>query len=400
MNIQIKKEEICFILPEKISYDLVTTLLKKQEAVMGIVFCRRQPGAQFLQWTVDGNGWERLANTAEPLYTTVLHSFEDRQKAVYAVFGGNNILAQAVLTTPSDEYVLYRQQANGTIDIALVAWGYKFPHKSFNKTIEDHQPLPVEEQRISLCFVYDGQREKDMPFQLDGKERKTGADGIFDLGSHPIGKEFTISYDNGSVYNLQVEKGRSVYEIDFTKTVTIEVIAYKDGEQYADASCTISYKDHHITLQTGANGHASVECPFDREGAQCVATIEGVSDSKQANLPKTVLYIELETPKPKEDPVVEEPVTAIEEPEPPVEPPIEEKKMVRIRLLGYKGAPLPELNFTVKTKGGVLQGKTDDNGYAVFLADLFMDGEKPKVDFTITKEYKRKHDIYAKPQKK
>ncbi len=184
MNIQIKKGEICCILPEKISYDQVTTLLKKQETVMDIVFCRRQPGAKFLQWTVDGNGWERLANAAEPLYTAVQHTFEDRQNAVYAVFGGNNILAQAVLTTPSDEYVLYRQQANGTIDIALVAWGYKSPQKSYNKTIEGHQPLPVEEQQVSLCFVYDGQREKDMPFQLDGKERKTRTDGIFNLGSH------------------------------------------------------------------------------------------------------------------------------------------------------------------------------------------------------------------------
>lgn len=82
---------------------------------------------------------------------------------------------------------------------------------------------------------------------------------------------------------------------------------------------------------------------------------------------------------------------------------IEEKEVpkpepvTRIRILGYDGMPLPDLTVNVDTKSGKkLSSTTDKDGYVTFLSSNFTDGEKPKVHFTITKEYQKSHPLNTK----
>ena len=82
---------------------------------------------------------------------------------------------------------------------------------------------------------------------------------------------------------------------------------------------------------------------------------------------------------------------------------IEEKEetkpeaITRIRILGYKGMPLPGLKVNVDTKNGKqLTSTTDQDGYVSFLSSNFVDGEKPKVHFVITKEYQQSHPLNEK----
>ncbi len=436
-----------------ISYDEVASSLKIINC--GVVFCKRETTQGKLVWKLPADNWVRLTEAQEPLQTQVRQQYDECCQAVKAAFGNNVSTANAVLTLPSDDYIYFHQQGDGSIELAVTAWGYRFPVTVITNPDWGKGKPHTERQDVSVCFIYDGQRIPNKAFSINGQKRQTQTDGLYHVGVFQVGQQYPIVLDDGASFTLTVEKGRDIYDFDITEWLDIEVEAIKDGKPYAGASCTISYHGHRTTAPTDANGRLTVKWPLALTPEECSATIDGRRDKKMGEGPKTVLHIAftsltivveaVKDGKPyanasctiaydgqqatvvtddqghaqvvwqmsaepsdcmavidgqKQSKQAVSPTTKLcfgfTTPPPPPPPP----KMIRIRLLGYRGVPLPELDFTVKTKRGELHGVTDAEGYASFPASEFEEGEKPKIDFKVSKEYQKKHDIYAKPKKK
>ena len=414
MNVKLQQKDVFCLVN---NYEQVYSLITKQINVSGLTFCKRQAGAGYLQWTLPDGDWTALTKAPDSEQELIRQQFYTMSQAVRSKFGSNEKLAQAVLSIPSEEHVFYQCDINGHLQLALTAWGYKFPDRPDGDNIKGRATPPVEQQMVRLCFVYDAEKLPNMPFTLITYKRITDETGLFTIGMQPVGKELPVTTDDGHAFTLKVEKGLELYVFDLTEYVTIEVGVHKDGDPLVGASCSIDYNGHAETFETDITGSVSVKWPFCKKGADCIVKMDDQVQSKAVSLPKASFLFEIVTPKEPEKPKEpEEPITPqppITPPTPeeppvntdlPVEPPVvspSEPKMVRFRLLGYKGIPLPELEFTIKTKkNGILTGVTDDNGYAEFPANLFTNGERPKIKFTITKEYQKRHDIYAKPPKK
>lgn len=435
------------------SYDEVYSILSTIES--GIVFCKREIKPDKLSWKLPPGNWTPLSAATEPLKTQVRQHFDTCCQAVETACRDNRNLAKAVLTVPSDDHIFFCQQSDDSIDLAMVAWGYKFPTRPIVVPPEGNGNEHKEKQDVSLCFIYDGQRMPDMAFTINEQNRSTPANGLYHIGMFKVGEQYPIVLDDGTTFTLTVEKGRDIYEFDITKWFEIEVEAVKDGKPYSGASCTITYNGNRTTTTTDADGHVTLKLPLALKETECSAIIDGQRDKKMGEGPKTTLHLEftsltieveaIKDGKPyanagcsityndqqatvttddnghaqvvwlmstipsdctaviddqKQSKQATSPTTILRfeftTPPPPPEPP----KMIRIRLLGYNGMPLPELDFTVKTKNGELHGVTDAEGYATFPASEFKDGEKPKINFKVSKEYQQRHDIYAKPKKK
>ena len=65
-----------------------------------------------------------------------------------------------------------------------------------------------------------------------------------------------------------------------------------------------------------------------------------------------------------------------------------QEQMVRIRVLDTDNTPLDNLPVYVDTPLGTFSSMSDDYGYALFPASAFVDKQKAKVRFTVTKEYR------------
>ena len=66
----------------------------------------------------------------------------------------------------------------------------------------------------------------------------------------------------------------------------------------------------------------------------------------------------------------------------------QEEPMVRIRVLDIDGTPLDNLPVYVDTPLGTFSSMSDNYGYALFPASAFVDKQKAKVRFEVTKEYR------------
>jgi len=87
-----------------------------------------------------------------------------------------------------------------------------------------------------------------------------------------------------------------------------------------------------------------------------------------------------------EPPVVETPPP----PQPPLPPPPPpQERFVRIHILDRHGNALDNITVFVDTPTGTLSSVSDADGYAVFPASAFVNGQKAKVRFTVSKEYKK-----------
>ena len=72
---------------------------------------------------------------------------------------------------------------------------------------------------------------------------------------------------------------------------------------------------------------------------------------------------------------------------------------ITIKLRGYKGEPLSEIPFKVKTNNGIIEGVTDKLGNAIIPSTGFVVGQKCNISFTVTSAYQAQQVKKRKEQK-
>lgn len=401
---------LVLLVNKNISMLQLTKELKPLGEKAKLQFVETQPGAGFLQWTLQGDDWLLFAEIDDEKKPLAAQEYQNRCSMMKEMLEGS-LFRDVVLTVPSEKDFVFFRQNGGDWEIALTAWGYRFVESQPSKEIGTWV-RQIEYQEFNIGFSWNGNMMCNMPFMLDELPRSTDADGWFRPGGAvPVGKSFTLKTKNGLQFPMTVEKGKSEYVFDITQYVQVEVGVTKDGAPLGNQSCEVSFNGVNTSLQTDESGHASVQLPLvcnaegDMEQPQppCSVACEAQTQQKIPLSSGETLRFDFAF-----DTVVEAPVPPIPEPEPKPEPepepepePVLEPKFVKIRLLDYGGYPMPDLPFKLTTKKkGVVELRTDADGYCQMPQDWFTHKEKLQVEMIISPEYQETHDLHYKKNKK
>lgn len=414
MNVKLYLNGIVRIIDNRVPIHAVHKQLAPLADQIRLCLPMPQAGSNYLQWSLPGNDWRPFSQAAEEEKKVIALLYQQRREQLMAVNKQSPIL-EAALTTPAEDFIYFRK--NGTdYDLALVAWGYRYPNQrpcmELNTWI---QKTSVQEVRIG--FEWGGCLLENLPFYLDNFERKTAADGMFYVGVVPVGKEFTLRTVSGSTFVLVVEQGKADYVFDLTQHVFVDIAVRKDNEALKDCPCEVFFNGNRYQLVTDSVGTVSLKMPLVctplgellQTQPACQVTCQSEQQEQtpcndgdrlafnflfQTEQPKKPVYPDSSKVDETKDSKVPQEDTEEEELVP-------ELQFVEIKLLDYGGYLLPDLDFTLVTKKkGEVPLRTDANGVCIVPQEWFTGKEKFRIKFTVSPEYQQKHDLHGIKNKK
>lgn len=422
MNIKLRLGEVIRLIDNRLPIEQVSKQLTPIAEQAGIYFAELQTGTGYLQWFIPGSDWTSFADADEAQKSVVALTYHDRKETMQRALH-NSPLKDVVFRVPSEKSIFFRQKGDN-VEIAVTAWGFKFPNKPDVGELDTYI-LKHNLQKVSIAFEWDKQYLSNFCFKLVGQPRQTSADGWFCVdGPLPVGKTFPVQAEDGKAFSILVEKGKDEYVFDLTQYFNVDIAVYQDGVAAAQRNCHVCFNGHDYDLSTDGSGRAAQQIPLAPTIEGLVAFPQPLCDVKcdsqnQQQTPLSpdstlsfVFNFETEKPEPTPEPEVKEkPMEGRElgrvkeEPEP--EPEVKEKpeeepepEYVYIQLKDYGGEPLPDLPFTLTTKKqGTKSLITDSRGMCKVLKEWFSPKEKMKVNFVIDTEYQLNHDLHDNKNK-
>ena len=299
MNIKIKSSGVSCLIPD--DYGRVFNTLKKQFGDSDdMIFSERTAGHDYLQWELPGDGWQSLSDSDPLMSQEVKKELIRRQKSVGAKFGGNQQMAQRVLTVPDDSYIYYKPSASGQLLILLTAWGYRYPERVNSGpaigSINPHKST----KSVSILLEYDGKPVRNKEIRLNGFSRTTDDKGRYDLGELPIGYQFDVDIDKQH-HQITVADGMDVLKFDLTAFASVAVDVALDDKPMASESVTLSYGARHLQLMTDDQGRATVKIPLSLNEEYCKVVVRSELQQKILNEGTTGFVFKLISPPSVED---------------------------------------------------------------------------------------------------
>ncbi len=413
MNVKLYLNEIVRLIDDRVSTKAIYNQLAPLAEQASLTLTMPQAGAGYLQWPLPGNDWKPFPQATEEEKPVIAMLYQQRREQITAT-NKQSLVLKSVLTIPAEDFIYFRK--NGTdYDIALVAWGYRYPNQrpctELNTWIKK---APVQEVRTG--FEWDGCLLENYPFYLDNFERKTSTDGIFYIGVMPVGKEFTLRTFFGTSFVLKVEQGKADYIFDLTQYAFVDITVRKDNEALKNCPCEVSFNGNRYQLVTDGLGTASQRIPLVctpiGELLRPQPICQVMCQSEQQEQPpcndgdRLAFNFFFQTVKPEEPKKPKQtnppkPTDTKEEPEPPEEERAPEPMFIELKLLDYGGYPLTDLDFTLVTKKkGEVPLKTDANGMCSVPQEWFTRKEKFKIKFSVSPKYQQTHDLHNVRNKK
>ncbi len=377
--------ELVSLLPKQAAIGQVYNKVAPVALKARILLPEPQIGAGYIQWRLPGDGWESYSMCDEATKYIIAPQYNDRLSALEKALAGSPLKDASYV--PSIKQIFYRQ-ANGEWEIALAAWGHRYPNIFPTKELETRISRDLL-QSVSIGFQWNTELIPNFNFRLENQPRVTFIDGMFYMdGKLKVGKKLKIETEFGQSYELDVAQGQEQYIYDLTQYATVVVNVARDAAPLADTKCDVSFDDKHYEIATDANGQASLKFPLIGDGnglpiqaqpmCQVICSGETQEQTPQAN---DILYFNFSFNSPKS-------------PEPP-------KEFVTIKLLNYGGEPMPDLPFTLKIKlKGVVQLRTTAEGICEVPKAWFTHKEKMRIKIDIPQEYADTHDLHDPKKKK
>lgn len=409
MNIKLHLGEVVPLLDKHISEKQVHQLLNPLAIQANLLFPEVKSGSGYLQWDLPGNDWISFSDGNDNQKSSVAQAYQQRKSILCSALKGSPF-EMAIFTIPAEKFIYFRPQGDGW-EIAVAAWGYKYPNKPSSGELDIYITKTVL-QDVEIGFQWANELLPCFMFKLDGFSRCTQENGWFKMdGKLPVNNRYHIESHTGKVFDLIVEEGRTQYLYDLTQYVQVEITTKQDEQALKNCTCVVDFNGKQ-NVTTDSLGHASLRIPMlcDATGEMmqpqpdccvtCMAETQKVcpvNDNEVLNFtfsfktnPEPATPI---PPTPFAQPMVRESEQEV--------PPKQEPELVYIRLQDYGGFPLPDMDFTLitKKKGKVLL-KTNSEGVCIVPKEWFMHNEKMKIEFVVSPEYQEKHDLHDKKSKK
>lgn len=420
MNIKLNVSAINRLLSENISLGQVYTKISPIAKSSGVRLAEYTTGAGYHQWSLPGNEWKPFSKLDDDTKAVAANEYLERKTTLLNALKGSE-LAEMVCSVPSDNEFVYFRQTESGLEIALVAWSFRFPDKPNGCELETWKKKIAAED-VNISFVWNKSKFQNFDFFLDNYARKTGSDGWFRVGGKiPIHKKFKLTLPNERSFGLTVTEGQNEYVYDLTEYFIADIRVEKDNQPISNTNCIVGFGQVQEILTTDDNGEAHIRIPL-------VPNTQGLIADKQPEcavccnyqskvlIPATgeqhlVFEFHFETPTPPEPepPAPEPPVPEPPAPEPPAPepdptvppaPPSEKETLVSIRILDYEGFPVVELPVVLSTQiKSNIEVVTDKNGICQIPRSVIDPKGKVRVKFIVTPEYQEKYDIHYKKKK-
>lgn len=398
--------EVVSLLPKQAAIGQVYNKVAPVALKAGILLPEPQIGAGYIQWRLPGDGWKSYATCDEATKDVIAPQYNERLSALEKALAGSPLKDASYV--PSTKQIFYRQ-ANGGWEIALVAWGHRYPNIFPTKELETRISRDLL-QSVSIGFQWNTELIPNFNFRLENQPRVTFIDGMFYVdGKLKVGKRLKVETEFGQSYELIVTQGQEQYVYDLTQYATVVVNVVRGTAPLADAKCDVSFDNKHYEITTDANGLASLKFPLIGDGnglpiqvqpvCQVICCGKTQTQTLQAN---DILYFNFSFNSPEETPQPPHPQPPHPQPPhpEPLPSPAPPKELVTIKLLDYGGEPMPDLPFTLKTKlKGVVQLRTTAEGICEVPKTWFTHKEKMRIKIDIPQEYADTHDLHD-PRKK
>lgn len=481
MNIKLQLGEVRLLIDKRFPIEQISNQLQSIAKQANLIFAEHQVGAGYLQWALPGANWTAFSNGSDQQKAVIAQVFQDRKTQMQSSLEGS-FLKDIIFSVPSEDFIFFRQDGE-QLDIALTAWGYKYPDKPASGEL-DTWISKQDLQNVNIAFVWAGQTLPAFSFKLSGHTRITSPDGFMHIdGLLPVGSSYLIETLMGQGYTLVVEKGKSDYIFDLTQYCQVEIAVFQDNNPLSNYVCDVSFGSSHETLTTDISGRSQVQLPLLNDSfgqivipqPPCVVVCGTDSQQQIPSKSEDVLsfLFNFKTPTP-EVPVIDPPVTSDkhvrvkvevyrnDEPVfgqistilydgeshvittnekgeayfdivvkdqlsktqfvcevicgdehqskrlesettnlvfhfelPPKDDDYKEPEYLYVQLKDYAGMPLVDMPFYLTTKKkGRVQLQSDHEGKCKVSKEWFTPKEKMKIDFMVSAEYQKTHDIH------
>ena len=333
MNVKLLINQVLPLIDRRISTAQVYKQLLPLAEQARLFFAEPQTGVDYLQWSLPGTDWTSFPEGDESQKSIVAQVYKDRRATMTAALEGSP-LKDIVLTVPSEEFIYFRP-AGTDWEIALTAWGFRYPDRPATGELDTHIHRSAM-QLVDIGFEWDSQRLPDYHFLLQGQPRLTSTDGLFHVdGPLPVGKSYKIELLDGRVFTLTVEQGKQEYIFNL-----------------------------------------------------------GAPEPKPEPVPEPEPQPE---PVPEPEPTPEPEPEPTPEPKPQPEPQPEYVR-IRLLDYGGEPMPDLSFTLKLKKKGKV-SFTTDEDGCCLIPKEWFTDKEKVRYDINISSEYQNSHNLHDPKKK-
>jgi len=280
MNIILKTALVELIIDQPMAQKL-HKLINERIAHGNFVFPEREMGAGYYQWKIPGNDWSTFDTLSDEDKSDVAEIFVNKKKQL--ISSSENVkLVESMFVIPDNKYIYAKKGEDGQWNIAVTAWGLKFPSKPGGGAVSKFITT-VAKQNVKIGFLWENKRQPNYPFIFNGWKRTTSDDGFLYLdNSLKVGSECYVVSENQKRFDFTVEKGKEEYVFDLTTYFKAEVTVSMDNNPLDGAECSLEFGKKFFDLVTDAQGRAELEIPFrlDKNGSisvqpECVVTYKG-----------------------------------------------------------------------------------------------------------------------------
>lgn len=281
---------------------------------------------------------------------------------------------EKLFIVPNPDCIYWVKESEGNMSVVITQWGFE------NRTIEKQAdvisdiitaPRPLTQIPVVLhCEYSNGETASEYEFYLhifnNKKLCSTDENGVYSIGSLFADKSFSV------------EKIDESQRIDFTVKNDIEYVAVFNIAT-----------DYSITV-LNQNDTPVPNCSLKVNGKAITTNANG-----QYAVTGIILYPESKVEVEYEDKMIgtftlskvsEDNNFTVK-----IKQKIIKPQTINIKLRGYKGEPLSNMPFKVKTdKGEIIDGVTDEHGNATIPAQSLTVGKKCNLSFTVTALYQQK----------
>ena len=289
---------------------------------------------------------------------------------------------EKLFVIPTQDCIYWHKSDDGIMNVVIAKWGFE------NRTIEAQTdiiseiitaPRPLTQIPVVIDFRFsNGEIASELEFYLyifnNQKRCKTDKDGRYSIGSLFAEKQFCIE-DMAGTQKFDFTVNSSVdYRIIFNLITDYSItVLNQNGSPVSDCLLVVDGKNV-ITDSEGKyihNGYvlaSNSKVVVEHKGN----IIGSFSPTKEPEKNNFVVRIEEKVIKPE---------------------------TITIKLRGYKGEPLSEMPFKVKTNKGIIEGVTDKLGNAIIPSTGFVVGQKYNISFIVTSAYQAQQIKKRKEQK-
>ena len=381
---------------------------------------------------------------------------EEKKQSILSKIGSSMPFANLLFRVPSEDQIFWYRDDKGQVKVILSQWGFQPVTIGKDVDVIDvilSLPRPLTQVPVKLHISYsDGDPAGEEEFALTvfnhTQTIKTDENGCYSLGKMYASKTFSVADAEGTSFDFTVEANKSDYYVSFDIKTNYTITVINQFEEKVtnytlrvDDKAFVTNEEGQVkgegvlltkgrTLKVAGQNAAQQEYPLVRNAEAnefvfkiLVEVTTGYSvkvidqhDIIKTGYPLNINGNTIETNE--EGKVVAQNVpwtdgqtitvgssdgsvqtfTISKDAESnnfvyrvTIAPPVE--KMVRVKILDYDGSVLPGIEVFIDTKNhGTISAFTDEEGFATFKAADFTEGEKSKVHFVVSKEYRDKRN--------